>query len=98
MDFRVITLFPEVFKDYLNTSIVGRAVESGKISVDLYNPMRFTEKDYGRVDKKPYGGGPGMVIQAIPILNAYEKVKFDLDEKYGGKKYKEKVIFFCHRW
>ncbi len=80
--FHLITLFPESFESYLNASIVKRAKEKGAIAIKYYNPRDFTvsskknkEQSYAdrRVDNRPYGGGPGMVIEALPIIKAIEK-------------------------
>ncbi|MFZ2252863.1 MAG: tRNA (guanosine(37)-N1)-methyltransferase TrmD [Minisyncoccia bacterium] len=83
MQFHVITLFPEVCEAYTNSSILGRAQkkEKGKgakhvgkkIEVKYYNPRDYTKDKHNRVDARPYGGGPGMVMQAEPILKAWEK-------------------------
>lgn len=83
MHFHVITLFPEVCKPYTDASILGRAQkkEKGKgakhvgkkIAVSYYDPRTFTKDKHNRVDARPYGGGPGMVMQAEPILRAWEK-------------------------
>ncbi len=81
MKFHIITIFPESFDSYLNESILGRAIKNKKIEVKFYNPRDFVKtvsdkkKPYKRVDEKPYGGGPGMVMEAIPILKAFEKAK-----------------------
>jgi len=95
--FHVITLFPEALASYLNASIIGRARKEGKIRVELYNPRDFvlpargehSEKEqtgYKRVDKRPYGGGPGMVLEAGPILAAVERAR--------GRKKNVRVVFF----
>ena len=73
MRFHIITLFPEVFSSYLNESIISRALESKKIKVDFYNPRHFTKDKWRRIDQKPYSGGPGMVVQALPVVKAIEK-------------------------
>ncbi|MDR3519600.1 MAG: tRNA (guanosine(37)-N1)-methyltransferase TrmD [Candidatus Pacebacteria bacterium] len=75
MRFHVITIFPESFDSYLNESIIGRAIKEKKISVKFYNPRDFIKapkNNYRPVDDKPYGGGPGMVMRAEPILKAVE--------------------------
>ncbi|OGI46422.1 tRNA (guanosine(37)-N1)-methyltransferase TrmD [Candidatus Nomurabacteria bacterium GWB1_40_6] len=83
MRFHIITIFPEMFDSYLKESILGRAIKEKKISIKFYNPRDFikparrggaTKKDngYRPVDDKPYGGGPGMVMRAEPILKAVE--------------------------
>ncbi|HEY9480991.1 MAG TPA: tRNA (guanosine(37)-N1)-methyltransferase TrmD [Candidatus Paceibacterota bacterium] len=88
MTFHVVTLFPGAFDSYLGESILKRAIEDKKIRVKFYNPRDFAMDKWDRVDQKPYGGGPGMVIQAIPVAKAIEKAK-----KACGKG-KTKIIFF----
>ena len=73
MTFHVITLFPHAFDSYLGESILKRAIERKKIKVKFYNPRDFTKDKWRRVDQKPYGGGPGMVLEAEAILKAVEK-------------------------
>ena len=85
MTFHIITLFPEMFDSYVKGSILGRAIEDKKIKIKFYNPRDFTKDRNRRIDRKPYGGGPGMVIEAMPVIKAIEKAK-------GGKK-KVKIIF-----
>lgn len=75
MDFHVLTLFPEMIENTVNTSITGRAVKSGKISLHTVNIRDFSDNKHMRVDDYPYGGGAGMVIQAEPVYRAYESVK-----------------------
>lgn len=83
--FHFITLFPESFESYFASSIVKRAIEDKKIAMKFYNPRDFTETKNHRVDQKPYGGGPGMVIEALPVIKAIEKAI--------GKK-KKTIIYF----
>lgn len=73
MTFHIITLFPRAFDSYLGESILKRAIEDGKIQVKFYNPRDFTKDKHKRIDRAPYGGGPGMVIQAEPVIRAVEK-------------------------
>lgn len=83
MQFHLITLFPEVCQAYTDASVLGRAqktekgkgakVRGKKIVVNYYNPRDFTTNKHKKVDDKPYGGGPGMVMQAEPILKAWQK-------------------------
>lgn len=73
MNFHIITLFPGAFKSYLGESILRRAIEDKKIKVKFYNPRDYSVEKGARVDRKPYGGGPGMVIQALPVIKAIEK-------------------------
>jgi hypothetical protein len=78
MNFYVITLFPKSMDSYLKESILKRAIEDKKIKVIFLNPRDFISKgkkdkltrSETRIDKKPYGGGPGMVIQAEPVIKA----------------------------
>lgn len=99
MNFHVITLFPESFKSYFDTSILARAQKNKKISVKFYNPRDFAKpsktqskknKPYLRVDDTPYGGGAGMVLQAEPILKAVDKAL----KKITPLKKKTKIILF----
>jgi len=75
LTFHIITIFPDMFSSYINESILARAIKSKKIAVKFYNPRDFTKDKHKRVDYKPYGGGPGMVMQAEPILKAVAKAK-----------------------
>ncbi len=91
MTFHIITLFPGAFDSYLGESILKRAIEDKKIKVKFYNPRDFGERKNGleaRIDKKPYGGGPGMVIQALPVIKALEKAFKSIKNKK-----KAKIIF-----
>jgi len=71
--FHLITLFPEACDAYLSASIIGRARKEKKVSVAYQNPRDFVENRWGKVDERPYGGGPGMVMQAMPIVKAAQK-------------------------
>lgn len=71
MNFHVLTLFPEMILQGLNTSITGRAMDKGLISVNTVNIRDFSDDKHKRVDDYPYGGGAGMVMQAEPIFKAY---------------------------
>jgi len=81
MIFHIITLFPESFDSYINSSIIGRAVKDKKIKIKFYNPRDFTKDKWRRVDQKPYAGGPGMVLEAASIIKAVEKALKDKPEK-----------------
>lgn len=72
MTFHIITLFPESFDSYVSSSIIGRALRNKKIKIKFYNPRDFTKDKWRRVDHKPYGGGPGMVIEALSVIKAIE--------------------------
>ncbi len=86
MRFHVVTLFPKTFDSYIKESIIARAQVDKKISFSFYNPRDFTKDAHKRIDRKPYGGGPGMVMEAEPVLRAVEKAR--------GRKKKVKVFFF----
>ncbi|MBI2613008.1 tRNA (guanosine(37)-N1)-methyltransferase TrmD [Candidatus Kaiserbacteria bacterium] len=73
MHFHIITLFPDSIEPYLKSSIIGRAQKAKKIKISFYDPKKFTRDKYGRVDRRPYGGGPGMVLEPDAILRAAEK-------------------------
>jgi tRNA (guanine37-N1)-methyltransferase len=98
MNFHVITLFRESFDSYMNESIIGRAIKEKKIKVSFYNPRDFVTGKFKRVwpdgnvsriiDDRPFGGGPGMVMRAEPILKAVESAQ----KKTKGK---TKIIFFA---
>jgi len=75
MTFHVVTLFPNMFESYLGDSILARAIREKKVTVKFYNPRDFTKDKHRRTDDRAYGGGPGMVMYAEPILKAVEKVR-----------------------
>lgn len=76
MNYYVLTLFPEMIEAGMNTSITGRAIAAGALSLTSVNIRDFAEeKRKGRVDDYPYGGGAGMVMQAEPVMRAYEHVR-----------------------
>ena len=85
--FHIITLFPNAFDSYFSESILKRAIEGKKIRVKFYNPRDYVENKWHRVDQRPYGGGPGMVIEALPVIKAIEKaVQKAKSKKQNGKK------------
>jgi tRNA (guanine37-N1)-methyltransferase len=75
MRFDVITLFPELFAPFLQHGINRRAFESGLVDVHLWNPRDFAEGNYRRVDDRPFGGGPGMVMMAEPLWQCLQAVR-----------------------
>lgn len=84
--FHIITLFPESLACYFSASILKRAQQDKKIKVSFYNPRDFTKDKHKRVDQKPYGGGPGMVLEAESVLRAVHKAI--------GRKKDVEVMFF----
>ena len=106
MRFHIVTLFPNAFDSYLNESILKRAIEDKKIKVYFYDPKDFEKDKKWRVDQKPYGGGPGMVMRAEPVIKAIARAlkragyhpglsatPLKLRGERGDKK-KTKIIFF----
>ena len=81
MNFHVLTLFPDMIRDGFQTSITGRAVEKGLLSLDTVNIRGFSVNKHNRVDDYPYGGGAGMVMQAEPVYLAYQSVAEKLPKK-----------------
>lgn len=81
MNYHVLTLFPEMIREGLNTSIIGRAIAGGHLSLEAVNIRDFAGNRRGKVDDYPYGGGAGMVMQAEPIYQACQSVQ----ERTGRK-------------
>jgi tRNA (guanine37-N1)-methyltransferase len=79
MNFHVLTLFPEMVLDGINTSITGRAMENGTISVEAVNIRDYSLDKHLKVDDYPYGGGAGLVMRADPVCRAYDALKSRLD-------------------
>lgn len=86
MNFHVLTLFPEMIEQGMNTSIMGRAMERGQISLTATDIRDYAGNKHNKVDDTPYGGGAGMVMQAAPVYGAYQAVT----EKIG---YQPRVIY-----
>ncbi|KQT11517.1 tRNA (guanosine(37)-N1)-methyltransferase TrmD [Ramlibacter sp. Leaf400] len=75
MRFDVVTLFPELFAPFLESGVTRRAYESRQVDVRLSNPRDFADGNYRRVDDRPFGGGPGMVMMAEPLARCVAAVK-----------------------
>ena len=73
LKFHLITLFEDACDAYLSASIIGRARKEKKISVTYQNPRDFVDNKWGKVDERPYGGGPGMVMTTLPVVRTVEK-------------------------
>ena len=87
MNFHIVTLFPELFENFLRCSIVGKAMESGKIAVNLIDPRDFVSDKHRTVDDTPYGGGRGMVLKPEPVVLAMEAAgPRDAERPRGGKR------------
>lgn len=83
MNYHVLTLFPEMIMEGLNTSIIGRAIENEYITLEAINIRDYSENKHMKVDDYPYGGGAGMVMSAQPVVDAYEALR---DKISNGKK------------
>ena len=77
----VLTLFTEMFESPLSYSILGRARQRGIVDIVLSNIRDFAADSYKKVDDKPYGGGPGMVMMPGPVFDCFEHVRSQADEK-----------------
>ena len=75
MQFDIITSFPDIFKSYLNESILARAQAKKFIKIKTHTPRMFAEDAHRTVDGKPYGGGPGMVLMFMPIAKTIKKLR-----------------------
>lgn len=89
--FHIITIFPEAVHPYIDASILGRAQESRYISVSYYDPRKSAGNKWGKVDDRPYAGGPGMVMTAEPLLRTLEKIAKGIARKKNAK---TKIILF----
>lgn len=81
MNFYVMTLFPEMIINGLNTSITGRAIEKGLIKLEAVNIRDYTHDKHNHVDDYPYGGGAGMVMQAQPVYDCYTDIIKKISER-----------------
>ena len=88
MNFHIMTLFPEMVMNGLNTSIIGRAMTKGLLSIDAVNIRDYAFNKHNSVDDYPYGGGAGMLMQAEPVYQCYKAI----EEKIAGQK-KPRVIY-----
>jgi len=75
MRFDIISLFPELFAPFLTSGVTRRAYESGAVQVQVWNPRDFADGNYRRVDDRPFGGGPGMVMLADPLARCLQAIQ-----------------------
>ena len=80
MRFDLITLFPELFAPFLASGVTRRAYASGQVDVHLWNPRDHAEGNYRRVDDRPFGGGPGMVMMAEPLERCLNHIRTERGE------------------
>jgi len=84
MNFYVMTLFPEMIEQGLNTSIIGRAMEKELLSIKAVNIRDYTLDKHKRVDDYPYGGGAGMLMAVEPVVRTYNAIREDIQTKTGN--------------
>ena len=80
MRFDVITLFPEMFAPFLSSGITRRAFETGLVDVKTANPRDFSQGNYRRIDDRPFGGGPGMVMMAEPLSQCLQSIRTERND------------------
>src|ERR1019366_1142163 len=93
MRFHIITIFPEIFDSYLNESLFKRAQKQKIVSAKTYDLRNFTDDRHKKVDDRPFGGGPGMVLKIEPLYRAVQSLK----SKVKSKKSKVRAILFSTR-
>ena len=107
----ILTLFPEMFEGFLNTSIIKRAIEKKQVEINIVNFRDYTDDPHGKVDDTPYGGGAGMVLMVQPIYDAVMDLKkentkvilltpdgekYDQKKAYELKNYEHLIIICGH--
>ena len=96
MQFYIMTLFPDMVIEGLNTSIIGRAVNNGLLGIEAWNIRDFAFNKHNSVDDYPYGGGAGMLMQAEPVYQCYRALEEQIiqkKKKSGGAVKKPRVIY-----
>ena len=93
----ILTIFPGMFNGFLEESIISRAINSGKVEVNIINFRDYTEDPHNKVDDTPYGGGAGMVLMPQPIFDCIDDIKTD-DSKVilltpDGVKYNQELAY-----
>ncbi len=85
MDAVVVTLFPGLFAPFLEASVLGRALAAGRVRIDLVDLRAYGEGAHKVVDDRPFGGGPGMVLMAEPVIRAVEDARAALTARHPGE-------------
>ena len=114
MKIAVLTIFPEIFQSFLNTSLLKKAIDNNILSFDIVNIRDFASPPHYKVDDEPYGGGAGMLLKPEPIFYAVKKLKETMKDAHvillsaSGKTFtqkkakeysqKENLIFICGRY
>ena len=75
MHFKIVTIFPKELSISLSYGVVGNAINDNKIRIDYFDPRDHADNKHGSIDDKPYGGGPGMVMQANPVLESIDQAR-----------------------
>src|SRR5438093_10939123 len=75
MQFDVLTLFPPIFDGYLGQSLLKKAIDAGLVDVQLHDIRRWSRDKHNKVDDRPFGGGPGMILQVEPVVECVEEVQ-----------------------
>ena len=86
MNFHVLTLFPEMIEQGMHTSIIGRAIAGGYLSIDAINIRDYAFNKHQKVDDYPYGGGAGMLMQAEPVYLAYKDIEERIQKRIQNAK------------
>lgn len=94
INFHLVTLFEDACEAYLSASIIGRARKEKKVAVSYQNPRDFVDNKWGKVDERPYGGGPGMVMSALPVVRAAEQALQIPRRPRGRKSSRKAVVWF----
>ncbi|MDI9325593.1 MAG: tRNA (guanosine(37)-N1)-methyltransferase TrmD [Alphaproteobacteria bacterium] len=92
--FHIISMFPESVSPYLATSILKRAQQKKACAYHFYDPVAIASRKTFRIDKRPYGGGPGMVLEAEPFLKAHARAVSKAHTYSKGARIKIKTVFF----
>lgn len=114
MKFDVLTVLPKLFSNFLQEGVIGRAISSGKVNVNIVNIRDFALDRHKVVDDVPYGGGPGMVLKPEPIFRAYDELMKEGEKPYvlltepWGERFnqqmalelsrKERILIICGRY
>lgn len=85
MNYHVMTLFPEMIEEAMNTSITKRAIDNGYITLNAVNIRDYTTNKHNKVDDYTYGGGAGMLMQAQPVYDCYKAIENKISNKINDK-------------
>jgi tRNA (guanine37-N1)-methyltransferase len=85
MRFHILTIFPEMFDSYIGESLFKRARKKKIVAVKAYDIRAFTKDKHRKVDDRPFGGGPGMVLKVQPVFDAVKNIKATIARRRSGK-------------